>query len=129
MGRPCYDPAVAVPAESLQIEPWAENGDREAPETVGIDRDDGWPVAYEQIGGSSPERTVFNQLLFELSSFAVLLLARGIPPWDGDVDYIHPAFVVGSDGDIYRSVVSNGPAGGNAADPVGDTANATWRAY
>ena len=53
---------------------WASSdvADRELPEEVGLTRADGWTVAYEQQGsGSEPERTIFNQLLYELWSARV----------------------------------------------------------
>ena len=56
-------------AEWKKAELWADTGDREDPEDVGIDRSVGWPVSYEQRGsGDEPERTVFQQLLREMSA-------------------------------------------------------------
>ena len=81
-------------AEWKKAELWADTGDREDPEGVGIDRSVGWTVSYEQRGsGDEPERTVFNQLLRELSGWAVDQLRMGVLQWDEDVDYVAAAFV------------------------------------
>ena len=120
---------MAVPAEVLKIEPWAASGDREDPEDVGIVRSTGWTVAFEQVGGSRVQRTVVQQLLFEVTSFCWHRLRDGLIPWHAGVDYEHPAFVVGSDGALYRSRVDSGPALGNAADPATQAGAAVWEVY
>ena len=67
-------------AEWKKAELWADTGDREDPEDVGIDRSVGWTVSYEQRGsGDEPERTVFNQLLRELSGLYVMVREYGGP--------------------------------------------------
>ena len=114
---------------------WASdaNADRFDPEDVGLVRNKGWPVAYEQIGsGFEPEREVFNQLLLELQSYFADKTRSGILRWDIDIDYVHSdeasSFVVGSNGKIYVANAPSGPATGNATNPV--TAGQTvWRLY
>ena len=109
---------------------WASDAlaDREDPEDVGITRASGWPVAYEQIGsGKKPERTVFNQLLRELSGWASDRMTMGIGQWDEDVNYTHPAFATRAGG-LYRTTENTGPAYGNPTDPS-DTGQSTWRQY
>ena len=96
-------------AEWKKAELWADTGDREDPEDVGIDRSVGWPVSYEQRGsGDEPERTVFNQLLRELSGWAVDQLRMGVLQWDEDVDYADAAFVTTEDG-LHVALQANGP--------------------
>ena len=102
------------------------------PEEVGLTRADGWTVAYEQQGsGSEPERTIFNQLLYELWSVGFDIADYGVPTWDDEVDYT-PAtdaacFATTATG-LWVTMVSTGPATGNVTDPdaVGQT---IWRRY
>ena len=110
---------MALPPELLEIEEWARDGERQDPETLGLDRANGWPVVYEQIGGKGPEREVFNQLLFEVSKAIRYILANGLPPhWHQDVDYRHPAFCKTEDGTVYVSRRDSGPRPGNSTDPL-----------
>ena len=114
-------------AEAKKIELWADGGDRADPEDVGIDRSVGWPVSYEQVGGNNPSREIWNQIFRELSGWSLDRLRMGVPRWDSDVNYIHPAFVTAGD-DLYVSLESNGPDTGNATNPT--TAGQTiWRIY
>ena len=114
--------------QAKKLELWASSGDREDPEDVGLTRADGWTVAYEQIGsGSEPERAVFNQLFRELSGWAIDRLRQGIPSWDIEVDYIHPAFTTTASG-VWVSTADSGPGSGNATDPD-DSGQTLWRRY
>ena len=112
---------------------WAEDGERETPEDAGIDRELGFGVVFEQRGGRTVPRLVFQQLFYEQSSFSTSMMVHGILPWDARVNYRHDAarqehaFVVGSDGNIHISTAASGPALGNANDPVAD--GTTWRPY
>ena len=120
---------MALPAEIRDLEAWAADGDREDPETLGLDRDNGWPLVYEQIGGKGPEREVWNQLLFELTSAIIYARANGLPfEWHQDVDYVHPAFCKGSNGVIYASTANSGPALGNSTNPLAP-AQTIWRPH
>ena len=112
---------------------WARDGAfRETPEDAGIDRGDGWTVAYEQIGsGSLPERDVFNQRDYELDSGLIDIAAMGVPEWDADLDYTPAAdaacFVTTSTG-LHVTRMNTGPTYSNATDP--DTPNQqVWRRY
>ena len=108
---------------------WAENGDRQDPEDAGIDRTVGWDVSYEQIGsGNFPEREVFQELVFEITSAHVDRREQGLYSWDGEVDYLHPVYVMGSDRILRRSLADSGPNSGGAIDPTtpGQTA---WEVY
>ena len=113
---------------------WASSAvaDRADPEEVGLNRADGWPVAYEQQGsGSEPERTVFNELDHELDAGLVDVAAYGVPTWDAEVNYTPASdaacFATTTTG-LWLTFTATGPATGNATDPdaVGQT---IWRRY
>lgn len=117
-----------VDVQSRKIGLWADTGDRADPETLGLDRGLGWTVGYEQQGsGLLPERLVFNQLLRELSGWAMDRMTQGIPTWDAGIDYTQHAFVTHL-GMVYVSDEATGPATGNPVAPnaAGQT---TWRLY
>ena len=121
-------------ARKLLAQPWAETGDRELPEDLGLDRAAGWPVRYEQPGADAePERTVFNQLLFELGECWQEYFQSGVSPWDSEIDYPASdaegyAFVVGSDRGLYVALIPSGPALGNSTDPTSSN-NTAWQEY
>ena len=114
--------------------PWARDaaGNRETPADLGINRADGYDVAYEQIGsGKEPERTGFNQREYELTSALIDFAATGVPAWDVEVDYTPASdaacFVTTAAG-LWLTDTATGPATGNATDP--DAQNqAIWRRY
>ena len=121
---------MARDAEAKKIRLWADSGDRQSPEQLGLERDKGWPVSYEQLGsGDEPERVVFNQLLRELTGALIDRARMGIYQWDEQVNYVHPAFVVGDNGKIFVSITDSGPLYGNAADPTQSTSRNIWRVY
>ena len=99
-------------------EPVQQGGDpeRSTPESVGLNRDKGWPVSYQQRGGNNPERLVFNQLLRELTGLFVHVGRYGIPPWDNRTNFKHPAFTTYG-GAIYRSTGNSGPQAGSVTPP------------
>ena len=105
---------------------------RELPETAGLNRGNGWPVGYEQIGsGLEPERKVFNELDYEIDSALIDIAAMGVPAWDVEVDY-RPAtntacFVTTATG-LHLTFTNTGPAFSNATNP--DASGQTvWRLY
>lgn len=113
---------------------WARNGFRQEPEAVGLDRNEGFSVAYEQSGaGQFPQRGVFNQLFCELYEAFDEKIEYNFPRWDRNVDYPASeqtgyAFVIGSNGRLYVSLAPSGPSLGNSTDPV--TLNqSVWREY
>ena len=119
---------MPVDGEAKKIALWADTGDREDPEEHGISRDRGWTADYEQIGsGSEPERTVWNQLMRELTGFAVDRLTMGIATWDSGVSYQHPAFAASVQG-LHVSLENTGPNFGNATDPT-EAGQTVWRLY
>ena len=113
---------------------WAIEGDRFDPADVGLSRNTGWPVRYEQEGaGAEPEREVFNQLFCELDQLLGDKLQHGILEWDSRVNYpgnneVGYAFVTGSDGRLYVSLAPSGPATGDSTDPT-DENNSKWQEY
>ena len=120
--------------DALQIRKWAATGDVATPESVGIDRAEGWDIQYSTPGGNLPEREVINQVLREISSLGdeVNRHGCGLPwddrhgcglPWDERIDYLHPALVTGSDGNLYVSVQDS-----TNQDPTADTNNTNWLA-
>lgn len=115
-----------VDAEAKKIDLWSSTGQRMDPEDVGLDRIVGWDISYVQVGGNKPQRDVFNQLIYELSSLSLTVLSTGIMPWDASVSYVHHAFCVGSDGRIYITKEDTGPRFGNSSDP---TLKVLWEEY
>ena len=111
-------------ADAKQIAKWAASGDVATPESRGLARATGWPSSYSQTGGNLPSREVFNQLLRELTALAVELNTRGMLDWDSGITYVHPAFVVGTDGNLYVSVQNS-----QGVNPVTDSAAGSWRPY
>ena len=113
-------------AESLKIQKWADTGDRTDPDasslTPPLVRVTGWPASFSRVGGNAPRRRVFNQLFRELSGMAVELNEHGgLLEWDTNVSYIHPAFVCGSDNDLYASVQDS-----TGIDPTTDSDDSHW---
>ena len=123
-------PPGALPTDLVQVTPWATNGERAVAAAYNLPTSTGWDPRYEQRGSLRyPERQLFNQLLYELSTMVRSRLSAGIMQWDARVDYLHPAFVTGSDGRIYRSIRDTGPAHSNAYDPTGNSGGLAWRRY
>jgi len=76
--------------------------------------EEGWPFDTLVDGAD------FNQIMFLITSVLRAIDKCGILPWSADVDYdLVPAFAVGSDGELYRSKVINGP---NTVEGVQDPA-------
>ena len=124
---------MARDQQAILIKPWATDAQNRAePESLGIDREQGWDVRYEQIGGERPERLVFNQLFHELSLFFNELNQTGMLIWDARIDYIaNPggpvSFVRGSDSNMYQAKRASGPNAGIIVNPVEDATSTYWR--
>ncbi len=103
---------------------FADTGDVAEPM---FDFAEGWPVAYAQAGGQTPEREVFNRLFQRLYAlgYDVTRFGGGLP-WDNRIDYISQAIVTGSDGRLYEALQASGPNTGGAQDPV--DATEFWKA-
>ena len=109
--------------DALQIRKWAATGDVATPESVGIDRAEGWDVQYSTPGGNLPEREVINQVLREISALGDEVNRHGCGlPWDSRISYLHPASVMGSDGMLYQSVQDS-----TNQDPTTDTSDTYWQ--
>ena len=113
---------------------WAEDVDanRETPADLGLTREDGYPVAYEQIGsGSEPERTGWNQREYEFTSALIDFANGGVPAWDVEVDYTPASdaacFTTTATG-LHLTTTNTGPTYGNATDPDA-IGQAVWRRY
>lgn len=113
---------------------WA-SGDgavRELPESVGINRADGYGPAYEQLqSGKVVERAVFQELLHEITAALIDIAATGVPRWDAQADYQPPAggasFVTTETG-LWTTRTATGPSYGNAVSPDAP-AQSIWRMY
>ena len=109
--------------DALQIRKWAATGDVATPESVGIDRAEGWDIQYSTPGGNLPEREVINQVLREISALGDEVNQHGCGlPWDSRISYLHPASVMGSDGMLYQSVQDS-----TNQDPTTDTSDTYWQ--
>ena len=118
-----------VQARKLLAGPWALNGDRADPEDLGIDRETGWGVDYEQLGsGNTPERLVVNQKFCELSAAFIDRMRFGVLPYDALIDYPQYARVIDSTGRKMVALEATGPATGNATDPT-TTGQTVWREF
>ena len=95
---------MARDPDALLNQKWAATGDTALPEDEGITRATGWGPSYSLSGGDLPEREVMNQVLKELTALAHEVNTRGLLEWDASVTYQHPAFVVGSNTALYRSL-------------------------
>lgn len=113
---------------------WAADtpDERQTPEDAGLTRAMGWPVSYEQRGsGKHPERRVFNQLHWEITSAILDIAHCGVPPHSLEVDYVPTddaeCFVTTTSG-LWRTRTATGPSYDNAVSP--DTEGQTiWRRY
>ena len=112
---------MARDTDALKIQKWAENGDVANPEDGAVDRSTGWDATYSQPGGPAPKREHFNELFREHSALGVEINTRGLLEWDSSISYIHPALVMGSDGEVYISVTDS-----LGIDPTTDASEAGW---
>jgi len=104
---------------------FADTGDVAEPT---FDFAEGWPVAYAQAGGQTPEREVFNRLFQRLFALGYdVTRFGGALPWDVAINYALNALVSGSDGKMYLGKQASGPdADVGAVDPVEDIERACW---
>ena len=113
---------------------WARSpsAEREEPQDVDLVREIGWPLSYEQVGtGREPERTVFNQLHYEITSALLDIAAYGVLPWDPGVDYVPTADAhcfVTTNSRLWVTDQRNGPSFGNATNPD-RTGQTIWQLY
>ena len=93
---------------------WAQGGDRSRFTEQGYTVTQGWSDEYSNPGGKNPEREIFNQILFQLYSFAKDVQSHGILEWSDstEIGYSHPA-IVSKDSKWYvtrKNVPANSPA-------------------
>ena len=112
--------------DAVLIRKWASMGDVATPESQGLKRSVGWPASYSPPGDDAPQREVFNQKDREVTGMLQEINERGILVWDARLDYVQHARVMGSDGEVYRAVVANGPAVGNTENPVERSGDDIW---
>ena len=125
------DPYKALIADGVFAS--SDAAERLTPAEAGLDRAEGWPLPYEQIGsGKFPEREVFNNHFYEKTSGLLDIAKFGVPQWDAEVDYPVTAdakpFVTTASG-LWVSDVNTGPAYGNATDPDTPNQQTVWRLY
>ena len=83
---------------------------------------DGWP--FKTIVDSSD----FAEIMFQITSLLKLLDKTGILEHSDLIDYDSvPAYAVGTDGEVYKSLQVNGPST-TVVDPVGDISD-TWEKF
>ena len=119
--------AVARDPDALLLRKWgATSALVETPEDAGLDRAVGFPASY----GVDMARTLetWQQQMREVSAAFVEAAERGILEWSADQRYEHPAWVTGSDGNLYQTVMSSG-GDDPSEDPVGDTEEACWSLF
>ena len=90
---------------------WAKTGDRETPESQGIDRDKGWESVYSTdlaSGGKAPEREVFNQLIFERDEALREIGTYGVPNWSSQIVYDIGSRVQ-RHSEAFRAIKASGP--------------------
>ena len=115
--------------DAIRTTKWADTGDRATPESLNVNREEGFDETFSQVGGSRISREMVNQLFAEWSAQLSELNQHGLLPWDIRVDYVHAAWVVGYDTNLYKSAQSSGPATSNATNPVTDAANTYWTRF
>ena len=113
-------------ADALLLRKWAGGAGAQVstPEALGLVRNTGFPESY----GVDEAWThgLFNQLLREITARLVEVEQQGILQWVAGQEYLHPAHVTGSDGNLYRSVRDSG--GSNPSrDPTTDGNGIYWR--
>jgi len=122
---------MSAGTKQLAVRPvWASNpnAQTEPPETLGLTRTEGWPVAYEQpLTGKTVERLLVNNHFRELVAVFRDITTMGILAWDADVDYAAGAFVATASG-LHVARVVSGPGSGNPTDPDGP-GQTVWRVY
>ena len=118
---------MARDVDALLLRKWAATSTLvETPEDAGLDRAVGFPASY----GVDMARMLatWQQQMREVSAAFVEAAERGILEWSADQRYEHPAWVTGSDGNLYQTVMSSG-GDDPSEDPVGDTEEACWSLF
>ena len=104
-------------ADALKVRKWAGSEPTNRAEPSDAKRGTGYGATYSQAGGDTPERTELNQILSEATAIGVEYNTKGIPEWDGGIDYEQYASAQAG-GRHYIASVATGPTGSNATDPT-----------
>lgn len=96
----------------------------------GLTLADLWPISYSTPGGPFPQRIQFNQLFRYLSALGVEINEIGpFLDYNGSnptgPDYLIGAIVRGSNSELYKCLIANGPSS-TIVNPVGDVTG-TWK--
>ena len=105
---------------------WARLGDRTDPEdanlTPPLNWEQGWDASFEGVGGNPVRRDVVNAVLsYVIGMLVEINQHSGLLEWDDEIDYVHPARALGSDGREYASVQDS-----TDQNPVLDSGNTYW---
>lgn len=115
---------MARNSDGLRVRHWAINSGalKQTAEAAGLTRADGWTAAFSV--DQFPQLETFNGLLNEIAALLVDIAQHGLLEWDSGQQpgYAHPCRVLGSDGNVYRSV----QAGGEVRNPVVDQHDEFW---
>ena len=115
---------MARDIDGLTLEKWARASGAlvESYATSGITPTDGLPAEY----GVNTYLTIktFNNLWRQLTALGLDVAQRGILEWDTSQEYLHPAWIVGSDSKLYRSVQSS-----TGQDPTTDASDTYWKLF
>lgn len=112
-------PGVFAEDASTTIPPTPISGASYREEGSDQDIGNGWPFA--QMVNSAR----FNQIMYKLTRLIKGVDEQGILSWSSATDYGVDAVVIGSDGQEYVSILTSGPSGAGAQDPV--SAPTYWR--
>lgn len=114
-----------MPAERIVSMPtaWAENAQTNIPSPPLPNtayRDAGVSavqIAKGQDYAALLDSSEYNEFLFRMSSMLRLLEQNGILPWSQKTDYAIGAWVMGTDGIVYKALQSSGPNNGGFIKP------------
>ena len=115
---------MARDIDGLTLEKWARASGAlvESYAAAGITPTDGLPAEY----GVNTYLTIrtFNNLWRQVTAVGSDIAQRGILEWDTNQAYEHPAWIVGSDNKLYRSVQSS-----TGQDPTTDASDTYWKLF
>ena len=119
---------MARDRQGLNLPKWASSSSAlvVTPEAEGIDRDEGLPASYGIDLFYKVE--LWNQMLLEITALLLDIASHSILSWDSAQTYQHPSFVVGTNGNIYRS---KQPSGGDltSQNPTTDASAVYWERF
>ena len=104
---------MARDSDGLAVRKWAKSETALALAPTDITPADGLPASYGVDSFISLE--VFNYLWRQVTALGEDVAKHGVLEWDAAQEYLHPSFVIGSDTNLYQSVIAN-----TAQDPTTD---------